>query len=124
MVLFFEPEMINDGIYDFSNGTAYDFDTVVLSSRMGTAIWNGSTRTMWSIGVGLLIILCHCGAGFIINDFLSCQIFTVLAKLTYLVYLIHIPLILMWESYMNGEKVALKIKVFFYFFHHQKAKCL
>ena len=124
MVVFFEPESINDGIYDWSNGTAYDFDSVIISTRIGkpflvlhlfiklkkgTAFWNSTTRTMWSIGVGLLIVICHAGGGFIINTFLSCNIFTILAKLTYIVYLIHIPLIMMWMTYMHGFLVFTQI---------------
>jgi len=78
-----------------------DYSTVVISTRGGAAVYNSLFRTLWSLGVGLMIFLCDQGYGFLINDFLSASIFKILSRTTYLVYLMHIPLYFVWNNYVE-----------------------
>ena len=64
--------------------------------------WHGHTLTLaetvsffmfsrftWSVGVALMVFACHNGYGWIINDFLSMELWTPLSRITYSAYLVH-----------------------------------
>ena len=56
-------------------------------------IYNMFSRTVWSIGLALLVFVCHYGYGGIVNKFLSMKFWIPLSRISYNAYLIH-PLIL------------------------------
>ena len=56
-------------------------------------IYNMFTRTVWSIGLALLVFVCHYGYGGIVNKFLSMKFWIPLSRISYNAYLIH-PLVL------------------------------
>ena len=51
------------------------------------------SRTVWSIGLALLVFICHYGYGGIVNKFLSMKFWIPLSRISYNAYLLH-PLIL------------------------------
>ena len=51
------------------------------------------SRFIWSLGLALLVVVCHYGYGGIINDFLSMKFWIPLSRLSYNAYLVH-PFIL------------------------------
>ncbi|XP_071448702.1 nose resistant to fluoxetine protein 6-like [Hetaerina americana] len=53
------------------------------------AVYAGSNRFIWGIGIALLIISMSSGSLGVIGDFLSNKVFIVLGKLTYSAYLVH-----------------------------------
>ena len=56
-------------------------------------IYNMFSRTVWSIGLALLVFVCHYGYGGIVNKFLSMKFWIPLSRISYNAYLIH-PLVL------------------------------
>lgn len=46
-------------------------------------IYGGSYRTLWSISIAWLILVCHFGYGGLLNFLLSCKLFLPLANLSY-----------------------------------------
>jgi len=57
------------------------------------------SRTVFSLGIALMINACHNGFGGIINKFLSWSFWVPLSRLTFMVYLIHpIVIILMYKT--------------------------
>ena len=51
------------------------------------------SRTVWSVGLAILVFVCHYGYGGPINDFLSMKFWIPLSRVSYNAYLVH-PLIL------------------------------
>lgn len=47
------------------------------------------SRLTWSLGLALVIYVCHNGYGWIVNDFLSMKIWIPLSRLTFVTYLVH-----------------------------------
>ncbi|KAJ3647366.1 hypothetical protein Zmor_019246 [Zophobas morio] len=58
------------------------------------AVWNGLARPAWSSALAYIIFSCATGHGGIIDSFLSHYVFSVLSKLTFGMYLVHIGMIL------------------------------
>ena len=62
----------------------------------------GLSKLGWSLALGWVILACVKNAGGPINSFLSWGFFTPLARLSYCIYLIHIPVlevVASWPSY-------------------------
>lgn len=62
--------------------------------RVGTSIYLGVHRTLWAIGLMWIVFACQKGYGGIVNWFLTLPLFTVIAKLSYSMYLIHYVILL------------------------------
>ncbi|XP_064616085.1 O-acyltransferase like protein-like [Liolophura sinensis] len=67
-----------------------------------SAVYNALHRTAWGAGLGWVVFACCTGYGGIVNSFLSWKAFVPLARLTYMVYLIH--LIVMY--YFNTTSIG------------------
>ncbi|KAJ8922593.1 hypothetical protein NQ315_007623 [Exocentrus adspersus] len=63
-------------------------------SRLEAALANSLIRLAWSMAISVIILLCVKGHGGVFNKFLSSSIFTVLIRINYNIYLIHIAVIL------------------------------
>ncbi|CAH1637993.1 unnamed protein product [Spodoptera littoralis] len=63
------------------------------SAQLFDNFLNAYMRAIWAIGLGWLIFACVHGYGGPINWFLSLQIWKLPARLSYAVYLIHLPII-------------------------------
>lgn len=63
-----------------------------------SAVYTAFSRIAWSMAVGWVIFSCHNGYGGFINSFLSWTIWIPLARLTYVVYLIHMILLFILGS--------------------------
>ncbi len=64
-------------------------------SFLTTAFYNALSRPAWALALSFVIFACMQGNGGIINTFLSWKLFMPLAKLTYMVYLLH-PLVIIF----------------------------
>ncbi|KAK9872834.1 hypothetical protein WA026_019619 [Henosepilachna vigintioctopunctata] len=64
------------------------------SNKWLDGFYLGFNRTLWSVIVSFIILLCCTGNGGVINLFLSHPVFEVVSKLTYSMYLIHYIFIL------------------------------
>ncbi|GFO43629.1 nose resistant to fluoxetine protein 6-like [Plakobranchus ocellatus] len=62
------------------------------------SIYNALSRTVWGMSVAWVIFSCVTGHGGVINTFLSWSVWVPLARLTYVVYLIHIIVLVVWGS--------------------------
>ncbi|XP_063721599.1 nose resistant to fluoxetine protein 6-like [Symsagittifera roscoffensis] len=62
-----------------------------------SALYNSTARILWAVGVAWVMFACMHGYGGIINSFLSWKIWIPLARLTYLVYLLH-PLMIVFAT--------------------------
>lgn len=58
-------------------------------SRADDISYQMFSRLAWSIGVAIVIFACHNGYGWIVNDFLSMQLWIPLSRLTFVAYLVH-----------------------------------
>lgn len=69
------------GLYGTNNG--YPF------SKSENVMYYMFSRTIYSIGIALMIYACHNGFGGIVNTFLSWSLWVPLSRLTFMVYLCH-----------------------------------
>ena len=70
--------------------STWEKDHVTLGENVGYFMFS---RFVWAIGLALIVFVCHNGHGWIVNDFLSMQLWIPLSRLTYSAYLIH-PIVL------------------------------
>lgn len=68
---------------------------------LSSSFFNALTRPVWSLSLSIIIILCVNGYGGIVDRFLSYPIFTVLIRLNYNIYLLH--LLVMMIKVGNGR---------------------
>ena len=73
------------------------------TTKLGAAFWNALYRPLWGFGVGLLIYLCNSGNGFIINDFLSADVFVIIARPTYCLYIFHYMIVVLWNECLKAQ---------------------
>ncbi|KAL3266698.1 hypothetical protein HHI36_010860 [Cryptolaemus montrouzieri] len=59
-----------------------------------SGLYNAFARPIWGIAICIIILLCVFGYGGLINTFLSCNIFNILIRINYAIYLIQMPVIL------------------------------
>ena len=64
-----------------------------LMSEFENILYLGLSRTLWGLGVSLLVFICYSGMGGPISTFLSWGVFVPLSRLTFTAYLIH-PIVL------------------------------
>ncbi|RUS71521.1 hypothetical protein EGW08_020719 [Elysia chlorotica] len=62
------------------------------------AAYNALSRTAWGLSVAWVIFSCVTGHGGVVNKFLSWSVWVPLSRLTFVVYLIHIIVLLIWGS--------------------------
>lgn len=62
-------------------------------SSLTTSMYVGLGKPAWTIGLALMCYLLFLGEGGVLKMFLECHAFTVLSRLTYCTYLVHIILI-------------------------------
>ena len=60
-----------------------------LMSEFENILYLGLSRTLWGLGLSLLIFICYSGMGGPIDTFLSWGVFVPLSRLTFTAYLIH-----------------------------------
>lgn len=83
-----------------------------VATPMESGIYTPISRLAWSIFLCLVIYACTKGYGGPVNWFLSLAIWQPLARLTYAVYLVHMPIMLMTVSsthrplYFSGRNVV------------------
>ena len=58
-------------------------------TRLATAFYNAMSRVSFSLGMAWMIWACMFGYGFLINRFLSLKLWVPLARMSYMVFLIH-----------------------------------
>lgn len=68
-------------------------------SKATMSMYIGLSKPAWTIGLALMCYLLFLGEGGVVKTFLECHAFTVLSRLTYCVYLVHV-IIIYW---LNGE---------------------
>ncbi|KDR21236.1 Nose resistant to fluoxetine protein 6 [Zootermopsis nevadensis] len=56
------------------------------------ALYNSTYHAFWSLGVGWIIIACESNYGGVIHSMLSWKLFQPLSRLTFCMYLVHMPL--------------------------------
>ena len=78
------------GLKDYFNGTAMNIHLA--------AFYNALSRTAWGAALSWLIYCCHKGYGGPVNSFLSWKIWVPLSRLTYVVYLTHQWLLLLFGA--------------------------
>ncbi|KYB27755.1 nose resistant to fluoxetine protein 6 [Tribolium castaneum] len=58
-----------------------------------SALFNCFVRPLWALALCVVIFICYTGHGGFINTFLSHPVFIIVGKLTYSMYLLHVPVI-------------------------------
>lgn len=64
------------------------------NTAIESGIYLSLTRTMWPIGIALLILTCVRGYGGPVNNFLSSTMWLPLCRLSYAIYIVHMPILL------------------------------
>ncbi len=75
-------------------------------SGFEAAAYNALSKVGWSLALFCVVFLCSKGSGGVINRFLAHGIFRPVAKLSYMVFLIHQPLIL---AYMAAQSTPMEL---------------
>ena len=52
---------------DLSDKSLINFNGLIISTRMDMAVWNAFARSLWAIGVGLIVVACDTGFGYLIK---------------------------------------------------------
>lgn len=68
------------------------------------AIYDAFKRIPWCLAVGWIIIACHLAYGGIVTRFLSLSIWLPISKLSYCIYLIHLPVQLVFLSSIRAPQ--------------------
>lgn len=64
-------------------------------SSIESGLYTGFSRLIWSIIIVLVIYACITGHGGPVNSFLSLPMWRPLGRLTYAIYLVHMPVIML-----------------------------
>jgi len=62
-------------------------------SRLASTIFYTVCPFVWAGSLGWIIVACHSGYGGFVNSFLSCKVFVILGKASYLIYLSHFQIL-------------------------------
>lgn len=76
------------------------------NALIADAIYEATRRISWCLAVGWIILACHLSQGGFVKRFLSLSIWLPISKLTFCIYLMHIPLMFIHLS-------SLRIPVYF-----------
>ncbi|XP_044254647.1 nose resistant to fluoxetine protein 6-like [Tribolium madens] len=78
-----------------------------------SALFNCFARPLWALALCVLIFNCYTGNGGFINTFLSHPVFIVLGKLTYSMYLLHVPVIFVIFFGIKDETSTISTTILF-----------
>lgn len=98
------------GTWEWNSGTLPGWAVAVA--------YASSCRTMWSMGIAWLVIVCAYGYGGIINRILSWGGFVPLSRLTFVAYLIHPLLMYLYASYVRTPVYFSQYVVVYLYFGH------
>ncbi|KAK7866350.1 hypothetical protein R5R35_003277 [Gryllus longicercus] len=96
---------------------AYPFQQMTwVYSRVEAAFWLSLFRAMWSLGLGWIIFACDQGHAGIVNKILSWNFFQPLARLSYGLYLMHIPILTLFSGVVQSPMYLADVTIIPYFF--------
>eukprot|EP00475_Leptophrys_vorax_P016692 TRINITY_DN23182_c0_g2_i1.p1 TRINITY_DN23182_c0_g2~~TRINITY_DN23182_c0_g2_i1.p1 ORF type:complete len:291 (-),score=67.92 TRINITY_DN23182_c0_g2_i1:93-965(-) len=73
-------------------------------TNFGNAVYIALSRSVWGLGLAVIVVVCCNGAGSVINDFLGARFWTPFARIGLSAYLIHF-LFILWA--VGNSKVSL-----------------
>jgi peptidoglycan/LPS O-acetylase OafA/YrhL len=76
------------------------------------ASYSAFRRISWCVSVSWIIIACHQNRGGIVKKFLSLSIWLPISKLSYCIYLVHLPIQLVFLSSMRVPQYFTDIRAF------------
>ena len=89
--------------------------TNMVGTLAGRVAYNGLHRLAWSLWIGWIILACTKNLGGPINSFLAWSLWIPLARLSYCLYLVHIPIIIYFQSILTFNVYFTHTFVVFYY---------
>ncbi|XP_052226413.1 nose resistant to fluoxetine protein 6-like [Dreissena polymorpha] len=89
-----------------------------MPSKHEVALYNSVHSTVWALGVAWVIYACCTGNGGFVNKLLSWSLFIPLSRLTYLVYLVHPVIMLIFTDSLRQSIYLTEFDVAYMFLGH------
>jgi peptidoglycan/LPS O-acetylase OafA/YrhL len=85
-------------------------------SQIADAIYDALKRILWCLALGWIILASHLSYGGIVKRFLSLSIFLPISKLSFCIYLIHLPIQLIFLASIRSPQFFSNFRAIYKFF--------
>lgn len=83
---------------------------------LADATYDSLKRIVWCLAIGWIILACHLNCGNIVKRFLSLSVWLPISKLSFCIYLTHIPVIFIYLSSMRAPQYFSHFRAILKFF--------
>ncbi|KAL1505145.1 hypothetical protein ABEB36_004768 [Hypothenemus hampei] len=102
----------------FAVTTLYHQANINFESKVSRSITKVLIKPLWCLGLIFVTYSCTKGYGGIVNWLLTCRWIQVVSKLTFCVYIVHMPTIFLWIATRRTREHFTDFNLFFYWCGH------